>query len=139
VAWVSSVVILGTMSKTFELEPYKVIPMSRLLKCGFNINFSMLWALKALYITLQMIKKEPTTLHLFPSHICAYLVTHNQNTTRNWPKRNHSLCDYMQLLIICNYIWTFLQLFLCWSYSRLHCNHFATILAFIFPCEQHLV
>jgi hypothetical protein len=32
--------------------------------------------------------------------------------SRNWPKCNHSICNYMQLLIICNYIWTFLQLFL---------------------------
>jgi hypothetical protein len=33
-------------------------------------------------------------------------------TSRNWPKCNHFICDYMQLLVICNYIWTFLQLFL---------------------------
>jgi hypothetical protein len=32
------------------------------------------------------------------------------NTSRNWPKCNHSICDYMGLLVICNYIWTFLQL-----------------------------
>jgi hypothetical protein len=30
----------------------------------------------------------------------------------NWPKCNHSIYDYMPLLVICNYIWTFLQLFL---------------------------
>jgi len=35
------------------------------------------------------------------------------NTSRNWPKRNHFIYDYMRLLVICNYIWTFLQL---------HCN-----------------
>ncbi len=35
-----------------------------------------------------------------------------QFTSRNWPKCNHFICDYMQLLIICNYIWTFLELFL---------------------------
>jgi len=29
-------------------------------------------------------------------------------TSRNWPKCNHSIYDYMQLLVICNYIWTFL-------------------------------
>jgi hypothetical protein len=33
-------------------------------------------------------------------------------TNRNWPKCNHFICGYMQLLVICNYIWTFLQLFL---------------------------
>jgi hypothetical protein len=31
---------------------------------------------------------------------------------RNWPKCNQSICDYMQLLVIYNYIQTFLQLFL---------------------------
>jgi hypothetical protein len=35
-----------------------------------------------------------------------------RHTIRNWPKCNHSIYDYMQLLIICNYIWTFLQLFI---------------------------
>jgi len=46
---------------------------------------------------------------MFPMvHMCW-----GQNTSnRNWPKCNHSLCDYIQLLVICNYIWTFLQLFL---------------------------
>ncbi len=34
------------------------------------------------------------------------------DTSRNWPKCSHSICDYMQLLVICNYIWTFLQLVL---------------------------
>ncbi len=34
-------------------------------------------------------------------------------TSRNWPKCNHFICDYMQLLVISNYIWTFLQLFVC--------------------------
>jgi hypothetical protein len=63
-AWVSSVVILATMSKTFELEPYKVITMSRLLKCGFNINFSMLWAFKASYLSLQLIIKTPFYQHM---------------------------------------------------------------------------
>jgi len=33
-------------------------------------------------------------------------------TTNNWPKCNHYICDDMRLLVICNYIWTFLQLFL---------------------------
>jgi len=33
-------------------------------------------------------------------------------TSRNWPKYSHPICNYMQLLVICNYIWTFLQLFL---------------------------
>jgi hypothetical protein len=32
--------------------------------------------------------------------------------SRNWPKCNHCICDYMRLLVICNCIWTFLQLFL---------------------------
>ncbi len=31
---------------------------------------------------------------------------------KNWPKCNHYICNYMQLLIICNYFYTFLQLFL---------------------------
>ncbi len=34
------------------------------------------------------------------------------NISKNWPKCNHYICNYMQLLVICNYIWTFLQLFL---------------------------
>jgi hypothetical protein len=38
-------------------------------------------------------------------------IGHKDYTSRNWPKCNHSICDYMRLLIICNYIWTFLQLF----------------------------
>ncbi len=33
-------------------------------------------------------------------------------TSRNLLEYNHYICDYMQLLVICNYIWTFLQLFL---------------------------
>jgi len=33
-------------------------------------------------------------------------------TSRNWPKCKHFIYDYMWLLVICNYIWTFLQLFL---------------------------
>ncbi len=32
-------------------------------------------------------------------------------TSRNWPKCNHYICDYIWLLVICNYIWTCLQLF----------------------------
>jgi hypothetical protein len=37
---------------------------------------------------------------------------HEAIISRNWPKCNHFICNYMQLLVICNYIWTFLQLFL---------------------------
>jgi hypothetical protein len=33
-------------------------------------------------------------------------------TSRNWPKCNHYIYNYMRLLVFCNYIWTFLQLFL---------------------------
>jgi len=33
-------------------------------------------------------------------------------TNRNGPKRNHYLCNYMRLFVICTYICTFLQLFL---------------------------
>jgi hypothetical protein len=36
----------------------------------------------------------------------------NAFISRNWPKCKHFICDYMWLLVICNYIWTFLQLFL---------------------------
>jgi len=42
------------------------------------------------------------------------------NISKNWPKRNHFICDYMRLLVICNYIWTFLQLFWC---SSFHVNN----------------
>ncbi len=33
-------------------------------------------------------------------------------TSRNWPKHNHHICNYMRLFVICTYICTFLQLFL---------------------------
>jgi len=50
-------------------------------------------------------------------------------TSRNWPKCNHSICDYMRLLVICNYIWTFLQLFLVLvifaTIMQLVCNYFS--------------
>jgi hypothetical protein len=49
-------------------------------------------------------------------------------TTRNWPKCNHYICDYIRLLVICNYIWTFLQLFLVLvifaTTMQLVCNYF---------------
>jgi hypothetical protein len=41
--------------------------------------------------------------------LCVLNLWHH--TSRNWPKCNHFICDYMWLLVICNYIWTFLQLF----------------------------
>jgi hypothetical protein len=41
------------------------------------------------------------------SFSCKYKKNHTF-INRNWPKCNHSICDYMQLLAICNYIWTFL-------------------------------
>ncbi len=48
--------------------------------------------------------------------------------SKNWPKCNHPVCDYMRLLVICNYIWTFLQLFLVFvifaSTLQLVCNYF---------------
>jgi hypothetical protein len=47
-------------------------------------------------------------LHSF--EILKYIMTYI--TSRNWPKCNHFICDYMQLLVICEYILTFLQLFL---------------------------
>ncbi len=56
-----------------------------------------------------------------------------QFTSRNWPKCNHFICDYMQLLIICNYIWTFLQLFLVLIIfamtMQLVCNYFGVHLS----------
>jgi hypothetical protein len=49
-------------------------------------------------------------------------------TSRNWPKCNHSIYDYMRLLVICNYIWTFLQLFFVLvifaTTLQLVCNYF---------------
>jgi len=66
------------------------------------------------------------------------LVTHDI-TNINWPNCNHSICDYMRLLVICTYIWKFLQLFLVLvmfaTTLQLICNYFG----FIHPCEQHLV
>jgi hypothetical protein len=32
------------------------------------------------------------------------------NTNRNQPKCNHSIYDYMQLIVVCDYIWEYLQL-----------------------------
>jgi hypothetical protein len=62
------------------------------------------------------------------------LMCWGQNTiNRNWPKCNHSLCDYMWLLVICNYIWTFLQLFLVLVIfaitMQLVCNYFGVHLS----------
>jgi hypothetical protein len=31
-------------------------------------------------------------------------------TSRNQPKCNHSIYDYMWLIVVCNYIWEYLQL-----------------------------
>jgi hypothetical protein len=51
-----------------------------------------------------------------------------QTTSKNWPKCNHYICDYMRLLIISNYIWTFLQLFfvsvIFATIVQLVCNYF---------------
>jgi len=47
-------------------------------------------------------------------------------TNINWPIYNHSICNYMQLLIIYNYIWTFLQVFFVLVI-------FVTIVVFILP------
>jgi hypothetical protein len=50
------------------------------------------------------------------------------NISRNWPKCNHYIYDYMRLLVIYNYIWTFLQLFLVLvifaTTLQLVCNYF---------------
>jgi len=66
------------------------------------------------------------------------LVTHD-STNINWPKCNHSICDYMRLLVICNYIWTFLQLFFVLVIFAITLQLICTILVFIHPCEQHLI
>jgi hypothetical protein len=51
----------------------------------------------------------------------------------NITKNNYNTTKRKVLaMVFCNY-------FLCWSYLKLHCNWFATILVFIIPCEQHLV
>jgi hypothetical protein len=42
-------------------------------------------------------------------HLKSPLALH---TSRNWPKCNYFIYTYMQLLIICDYLWKFLQLFL---------------------------
>jgi hypothetical protein len=52
--------------------------------------------------------------------------------TSRWPKCNHFICDYMWLLIISDYFWTFLELFLVLII-------FVIILIFMLPCEQHLI
>jgi hypothetical protein len=50
------------------------------------------------------------------------------SANRNWPKCNHFIYNYMWLLISCDYIWTFLQLFLVLVIfvTMLHvvCNYF---------------
>jgi hypothetical protein len=65
---------------------------------------------------------------LFLSILVAWPVNNSGYTSRNWPKCNHSIYDYMWLLVICNYIWTFLQLFLVLvifaTTLQLVCNHF---------------
>ncbi len=42
-------------------------------------------------------------------------------TSKNWSKYNHSICDYMRvLLVICDYFWTFLQLFIVgWKHGQI--------------------
>ncbi len=53
--------------------------------------------------------------------------------SRNWSKCNHYIFDYMQLPIICNYIRTFLQLFLVSvifvTIMQLVCNYFGVHLS----------
>jgi hypothetical protein len=50
-------------------------------------------------------------------------------TSKNWPKCNHSIWNYMQLLDIYNYIWTILQLLLMLvifvTTLQLVCNYFS--------------
>jgi hypothetical protein len=43
-------------------------------------------------------------------------------TSKNWSKYNHSICNYMRLLlVICDYLWTFLQLFLVgWKHGQVN-------------------
>jgi len=41
-----------------------------------------------------------------------YLISTKTHTCKNWPKCNDFICNYMQLLVICNYLWTFLHIFL---------------------------
>jgi hypothetical protein len=70
-------------------------------------------------------------------------------TSRNWPKCNHSIYNYMQLLIICNYIWTFLQLFLVLfifvTTLQLVCNYFGvhlsmwTTFSLVFIQVEHFI
>jgi hypothetical protein len=59
--------------------------------------------------------------------IWSYKIFEPSFTNRNWPKCNHSIYD-MRLLVICNYIWTFLQLFLVLvifaTTLQLVCNYF---------------
>ncbi len=61
------------------------------------------------------------------------------DTNRNWPKCNHYICDYKRLSVICNYIWTFCQLFLVLVIfvitPQLICNCFG-----VHPSiEQHII
>jgi len=83
-----------------------------------------LWARKWFYLFTQE-KKKNDIAHLkahkwfFDSHtkrkkmILHTLIEIHQNVT--------SICDYMRLLVICNYLWTFLQFFF-----MLVCNYITT-------------
>ncbi len=71
---------------------------------------------------------------IFPKLLSCLLVfnyrafNYDPFTSRNWPKCNHSIYNSMRLLVICNYIWTFLQLFLVLvifaTTLQLVCNYF---------------
>ncbi len=61
-----------------------------------------------------------------------------KHTSRNWLECNHYICDYMWLLIICNYLWTFFQLFLVFVIF-LTILQLVCIVVFVLPCEQHFV
>jgi hypothetical protein len=78
-----------------------------------TISWSISWAIMRSFSHMQRNKWIPKSLMVWSHWHCERCIIVGCGiTNRNWPKYNHSICDYMRLLIICNYIWTVLQLFL---------------------------
>ncbi len=81
-----------------------------------EFEWSEIWKIHSLTIREKMLmfhnghqKKEKEMLYrslVWPTHLQSWVKT----TSRNQPKCNHSIYDYMRLVVVCNWIWEYLQL-----------------------------
>jgi hypothetical protein len=103
----------------------KMVVHQRLILLGVHLQAcSTKFTCKLIWHNGQGFKPIFNMLHSF--EILKYIMTYI--ISKNWPKCNHFICHYMQLLVICEYILTFLQLFLVLvifpTTLQLPCNYF---------------